>query len=364
MKILIRDDKSKKWELVESNAYAAEEELQALLAGSPEIISMEEIRPGSGPLVAVVREFSLPVGRIDLLAFTARGDIAIIECKLEKNTQAKREVIGQILDYAAHLWGMSYESLDQQIQSMTNRSLADLVREHADNPEWDEEEFRAAIRSTLEQGNFILTIAVNEINEELHRIIRYVNSLGELSFSFAALEMKRFQKSKVEMLVPHIFGPVRTAPKSQSAAKNNWNADMFFDELRTRHGEQDELAARKILAWAEHKVSRLYWGQGSRSGSYVPIYVTERRKHQLFAVWTYGTVEIYFQHFQGKPPFNDEEKRVELLRRLNEIEGVHIPVEMITKRPSIELSVLTNEKSLEKFLSIYDWVLDEIRING
>lgn len=42
MKILMRGDKNKKWELVESNAYAAETELQELRADSPEIISMDE----------------------------------------------------------------------------------------------------------------------------------------------------------------------------------------------------------------------------------------------------------------------------------------------------------------------------------
>ena len=91
MKILMRETKEQKWELVESNIYAAETELQELLATSPDVISMDEIRPGAGPLVAAVREFSLPVGYIDILAFTARGDIAIIECKLARNSQAKRD---------------------------------------------------------------------------------------------------------------------------------------------------------------------------------------------------------------------------------------------------------------------------------
>src|SRR5215216_4083698 len=103
MKILMREDKNNKWESVDSNDYTAETELQKLLSDSPDVISMEEIRPGAASLIAAVREFSLPVGYIDILAFTARGDIAIIECKLARNTQAKREVIGQILDYAAHL---------------------------------------------------------------------------------------------------------------------------------------------------------------------------------------------------------------------------------------------------------------------
>jgi hypothetical protein len=359
MKILMREDKNKKWELVESNDYALEKELQELLAESPEIISMEEIRPGSGPLVAVVREFSLPVGYIDILAFTARGDIAIIECKLEKNPQAKREVIGQILDYSAHLWGMSYEDLDGKIQSMTNRSLADLVKEHAGEVDWDEEEFRTNVRSALAEGNFILTIAVNEINEELHRIIRYVNSAGEPAFSFAALEMRRFQKSKAEMLVPHVFGPVHAAPKA-AREKNKWDEESFFGALREKDPISESVAT-KILIWAKSHVTRIYWGEGIRLGAFVPVYQTEKEKHQLFAVWTNGVVEIYFQWYQYKPQFELEQKRLEILRRLNDIEGVQLPADAIKRKPSIKLSVLADEESLAKFLAIFEWMLEEIR---
>ncbi len=360
MKILIREDKNKKWELVESNAYAAEKELQELLADSPEIISMDEIRPGSGPLVAVVREFNLPVGYIDILAFTARGDIAIIECKLEKNPQAKREVIGQILDYSAHLWGMSYKDLDQRIQSMTNLSLADLVKEHAGEIGWNEEEFRSNVSSALAEGNFILTIAVNEINEELHRIIRYVNSAGEPAFSFAALEMKRFNKSKVEMLIPHVFGPVHAIVSKPKTKTRTWDEETFFDTL-LQQDPISEPVAKQILSWAKQSVSRIYWGEGSQVGSFVPIYQNNYLKHQLLAIWTSGTVEIYFQWYQHKQPFETEEKRLEILRRLNEIDGIQIPTDAINKRPNIKLSLLAEENSLEKFLSVFDWMLEEIR---
>ncbi len=49
MKILLREDQNKKWEMVETDAYAAETDLQELLAESPEVISIDEIRPGAGP---------------------------------------------------------------------------------------------------------------------------------------------------------------------------------------------------------------------------------------------------------------------------------------------------------------------------
>jgi hypothetical protein len=62
-----------------------------------------------------------------------------------------------------------------------------------------------------------------------------------------------------------------------------------------------------------------------------------------------------------KPPLDDQSKRQELLRRLNEIPGVAIPADGITRRPSIPLSLLKDEAVLSQFLATFDWVIQEIR---
>ena len=63
----------------------------------------------------------------------------------------------------------------------------------------------------------------------------------------------------------------------------------------------------------------------------------------------------------GARPFDDERKRLELLRRLNEIPGVDIPEGKITKRPSIPFSTLVGEDALRRFLETFDWYVREVR---
>lgn len=63
---------------------------------------------------------------------------------------------------------------------------------------------------------------------------------------------------------------------------------------------------------------------------------------------------------QLKPPFDDELKRLEFLRRLNEIPGVTIPDKAIDKYPSISLSTLNNKAALNQFLETLDWVVQEV----
>ncbi len=114
---MLRKDKAKQWDFADRTSPKMETELQHLLAKSPSIIPLDDIREGISPLVFAVRELGLPgSGNTDIIGFTPEGDIVIIECKLAANTESKRKVIGQILEYAAYLWEMKYDDLNRKIE--------------------------------------------------------------------------------------------------------------------------------------------------------------------------------------------------------------------------------------------------------
>lgn len=54
-------------------------------------------------LVPVCKEFSTAAGWIDALYVTPTGRLVILEAKLWRNPEARRKVVGQILDYAKEL---------------------------------------------------------------------------------------------------------------------------------------------------------------------------------------------------------------------------------------------------------------------
>jgi hypothetical protein len=116
MKILIRQQAGEQWAMVESASFTNEGELQNLLAESPALISIADVRPEASPLT--LREIGLPgSGNTDVIAFSPLGDIAVVECKLAANAEIKRRVIGQALEYGAYMWGMAYEALDDRVQA-------------------------------------------------------------------------------------------------------------------------------------------------------------------------------------------------------------------------------------------------------
>lgn len=79
-------------------------------------------------------------------------------------------------------------------------------------------------------------------------------------------------------------------------------------------------------------------------------------------MWVYrkGTVEINFETLKTRAPFNQEGYRIELQRKLNEINGVKIPSEKLSKRPSFNIRLLKEESDLQSFLNTMEWILEEI----
>jgi hypothetical protein len=213
MRILIRTKDTEDWQLVKSAPYDREAELQALLAKSPSLIPVDELREGASPFVLAVPEFGLPgSGQTDLLAVTSGGDLAVVECKLSANPEIKRTVVAQVLEYAAYLWEMSYEEMNARVQARLGEDLAGLISRDLDDADWDEGEFRSNVSQSLRDGTFMLIIAVDEVNDELKRTIRFLNSCGDPKFSFHALEMRRFKRGDVDVLVPHTYGAAVAPP--------------------------------------------------------------------------------------------------------------------------------------------------------
>ena len=100
-----------------------EDALRNLLFAHPAMLPVSEIDPGIGPLVPIARELNVPeVGRIDAFLVDPRGALVIVECKLWRNPQARREVVGQILDYARALARFSYEDLQREVSRATDAS--------------------------------------------------------------------------------------------------------------------------------------------------------------------------------------------------------------------------------------------------
>src|SRR5437762_3440623 len=89
--------------------------LQRHLDEDPGLLPIDDISSAWGPLVSLGRELPLAVGFVDYMFVSPAGELTMVEAKLWRNPQARRAVIGQILDYASALSAMSYEDLERMV---------------------------------------------------------------------------------------------------------------------------------------------------------------------------------------------------------------------------------------------------------
>ncbi|MCH7607489.1 MAG: hypothetical protein IIC94_02810 [Chloroflexi bacterium] len=263
MKIVVRTSDGQDWHTVDSVGYGAENELQDLLAKSPSLVPVGDIREGASPLVAAAREVMTPSGgAIDVLACSSNGELTIVECKLAANSD-RRQVLAQVLDYASDLWHMPYDELNERVKKVAGVDFARLAEAGTSGTGWDEEAFRQGVTDALTTGMFTLVIAVDEIDEHLRRMVRYLNLTGKPEFRLAALEMERFQSEGTEMLVPTVYSPHLDAPGDSS----RWDDARFYRVCEASLSAEVTAVIRDLHQWGKENIDSVEYGLGRTTGS-------------------------------------------------------------------------------------------------
>ena len=104
--------------------------LQRLIMQQPTLLPVEQIEPSFAGLVPICMELPVPSGYVDNLLVTPSGNLALIECKLWRNPESRREVVGQIVDYATEMSRWSYDKLEEAVNRTRPLHAADCRRRH------------------------------------------------------------------------------------------------------------------------------------------------------------------------------------------------------------------------------------------
>jgi hypothetical protein len=359
-------------QLVEMNeeAYDSEDLLQGLLAQHPNLLAgdqMNTMHPRRWLLISRERGLPSEVGggdrwSVDHLFVDQDAVPTIVEVKRSSDTRIRREVVGQMLDYAANAvvyWPV--ETIRAEFEA--NQEDPELaIADFLGDADTDEEEFWQKAKTNLQAGKVRLVFVADEIPTELRRVVEFLNQQMDPA-EVLAIEIKQYVGGNMRTLVPRVFGQTAEAQQKKfgvSRESRQWDEHTFFEDLKARRGSDEAQVAREILEWARANFPRFTWGTGKQHGSFIPVLDHKNMSYYPLAIYTYGRVEIQFQHMKARP-FDDETKRLELLRRLNEIEGVHIPADRLTKRPSIPLATLHSAAALRQFFQAFDWYVQEVK---
>ncbi len=236
-------------EMVEQE-YASEARLQELLAKYPNLLAGNQIdsnEPRRWLLVS--REVSLAseqdgTGRwsVDHLFLDQDAVPTIVEVKRSSDTRIRREVVGQMLDYAANAvvyWPVeTLRARFEEGHEEAEQDLSSLLGDLGSDPE----EFWRKVKTNLQAGKVRLIFVSDEIPAELRRVVEFMN--GQMDpVEVLAVEIKQYVGGNLKTLVPRVIGQTVEAqqkkfgPVKKPSEKGEAYREFFqhlIDELRER----------------------------------------------------------------------------------------------------------------------------------
>jgi hypothetical protein len=310
MKILIQDEHGVR-ELEEG--YASEEELQTFLREHSELIPVDDIELGTPPILCIGWEVGVASGSEDLLYIDETGLMTVVETKLRKNPESRREVVGQILEYASYLCTWCASDIEKQAQEFfasdacpaeyKGSSLDGALEVFMDKVEsprrtdFAYEEFLTAVTANLERGHSRLVIAIDEPPDPLLRIVEFVNRFSE-RFEMYIIQLKRFhdKATAANIFVPALFGRV-ARPETRRRAARLWDKTTFLEQASKKCPDRVPVLER-LMQFAESERA-IKWGRGASLGTFgfefpvtlpgrnaLPAYLVIDNGRMSFDFWT------------------------------------------------------------------------------
>ncbi len=353
-----------------------EDIFQKLLADHPAILTGST---ETAPLL-IKRELGVPGTdggsnrwSLDHLYVDDQGVPILVEVKRASDTRLRREVVGQMLDYAAN--GSAYWTRDSLIAAFeatctTNNSnaadiLSEFIAEQFTNPEafWD------AVAENLATGRIRMLFVADSIPPELERIILFL--AAQLRFAeIEAVRVDHFVGSNgVRVLVPtaiRLPSTNRQSAGNRSAGerKPTIDVDTWILRLAETCGEEKARATRKLVDWHRQR-----GGNVSPSTSQDSLSLNIATDDGT-TVWPFfvrlstgGRFELSLSYLKSRPRFNTDEKRLKLLEKFVAIRPEGLKNTGHPRGwPNFPVEQLLDERVWSAFTEVADWTLSEAKV--
>lgn len=352
--------------------FVSEDDFQKLLSRFPELLVGDQIDPQSPRRwILAKRELAISTGEagasvwsIDHVFLDQDGIPTLVEIKRQSDSRIRREVVGQMLDYAANCityWGVDTLQAGFEATCRESGQSSDAVLNEHLAGERTADQFWSSVQNNLNARNLRLLFVADKIPTELRKIVEFLNSQMNPT-EVLAIELRQFVKDGLRTIVPTVYGQSEIAAAKRSGVGMRWDETTFFAKLEQNVGSRELAAAREIYDWMRKGGARsLVFGSGKESGSVYPVFRPQGVAINPVYLSSDGKIYVQFGSLNNKPAFGDLSARADLMRRFNEISGVNFSDRELTKYPSILLSrIVEDPQGMSKLRSTLDWMASKI----
>lgn len=310
--ILIQDNKSNNLNRIALNEKAFSENwIQDLIHNNPDILPISEIDTGFTPAIPIGREVSTVAGSIDNLFISTEGYLTIVETKLWRNPQARREVVGQILDYAKELNKWTFTDLDNavkkynQLYNSNSDGLLATVRKHTELDEGDERFFIDNVSKNLKRGRFLLLIVGDGIRESVEDMVEYLTQTPQLYFTLALVELQVFKLTQTDnslIVIPQLVTRTREITRAIVKIEGNYAADLKVNietDLGTETTKEQTQAHKRLTITAQDFFEQLEQNTDKEIVDFTKQIIKDSEDLGLYIEWNSGSFGIKLPDPQG-----------------------------------------------------------------
>ena len=256
--------------------FALEDLLQQLVATHPELLSGEQINPGDPRRwILIKREQGIADTEggtyrwaLDHLLIDQDAVPTLVEVKRPANSQIRREIVGQMLDYAAQArrtWNLGDIRRDfEESTILAGQTPGDVLTEllqSEDEP--DADEFWQQVETNLRAARLRLLFVADGIPDELTRVVEFLNEQMQ-GIEVLAVEIEQFRGETGQTLVPRVIG--RTAAREKSSATSTSRTRISRNEfLGQMPNPRVREAAEGLMKVTEESGGFVYFGDAGIS---------------------------------------------------------------------------------------------------
>ena len=263
-----------------------EDWLQRVVEAEPSILPVDTVDERvQEPLVSLGMEIHVGSGWIDNLLISQNGYLVVVETKLWRNQEARREVVAQILDYAAQLRTWDYSKLEEQWKKLSGSSQS--LWEHVHPEGLDEAEWIDEVNYNLSRGRMTLLIVGDGIRSESMALVKAVSGHPDFEFRLGLIELRLHQLDDGKILaipttiaktveiervvvgIRHDSGAIEVttpveATKEKPGGTSVLTSEAFFEKFRKDDTSgKDEKVARCLLRLFDDAGFIIEWQKSS-----------------------------------------------------------------------------------------------------
>jgi hypothetical protein len=320
-------------------AYVAEGELQSLVAEQPEILADALDREGEvGAWLLIGREVPILAEeegesrrwRLDHLFLDRDGTPVLVEVKRSSNPQARREVVGQMLDYAASFgvdW--SAERVRSLWESRARQVAADDELDEFLSPTPfadDHDAFWAEVQTKMTAGHVRLVFVADRLAPTLVRIVEFLNQRLDQTEVLGIEVLRHAGADGRQVYEAGVRGRTSAVPKSKGIVSRR-TPEEFYAMLLELQGPGVVAAVRELVDLAAENGVWTTIGKGAKN----PILYFNINGPDGHAVWPLrvaagrGRLGLDFAQLRRFPAFATEEARRSTMERLASATGQAMP---------------------------------------